>query len=141
MSLKSIRSNNTIKIALASASGFFIQGIRNILRGEDSVKIAYEASNAKEVEKCLVEIKPDCLFLDNRTIKISNKKLLNLITKEGPNIRVILFGNNVEEVSEPIRQGSSTALITGSGQVQLNDENKSSSIIYLTKETDSSQLI
>lgn len=75
-----MKSSGQIQMSLASGSGFFLQGIRNILRNEDSITILSEASNVKEVEKCLVEIKPDFLFLDNRAIKLTIKKLLNLIT-------------------------------------------------------------
>lgn len=133
MSLQSMKLNRTIQIDLASGSGFFLEGIRNVLREVDSVKIVYEASNAKEIEKCLVEMRPDCLFLDNRAINMSIRRLLSLITKKSPGIRVVLFGNNVKDIHELLRQSS--------GKAQSNDENKSSNIICLTKETNSSQLI
>lgn len=73
MSLQSLKSNRTIQIALASGSGFFLEGIRNILRDENCITILSEASNVKEVERHLIETKPDFLFLDNRTIKINIK--------------------------------------------------------------------
>ncbi len=112
-------------MSLASGSGFFLQGIRNILRNEDSITILSEASNVKEVEKCLVEIKPDFLFLDNRAIKLTIKKLLNLISKKSPGVRVILFDNNGEGLHKP----------------QSKNKANSSDIIYLNKEINSSKLI
>ncbi|MGE5444573.1 MAG: hypothetical protein ACM3SR_08220, partial [Ignavibacteriales bacterium] len=61
-----------------------------------NIKIVAEASDPKEVEKCLDKIKPEFLFLDNITLNLNIDKLLNIIWEKSPNTKVLLLGNQTE---------------------------------------------
>lgn len=110
-------SNRSVQMVLASGSGFFSEGIREILADRSNIKIVAEASDPKEVEKCLDKIKPEFLFLDNITLNLNIDKLLNIIWEKSPNTKVLLLGNQTER--------------------KLASRN----VIYVTEETDSSKLI
>ncbi len=112
-----MESNKTTQVVLASSSTLFLEGIRSIIEDESNIKIVALASNRKEVEKHLTEIKPDFLFLDNKTLEVSVPKLLNLVIKKSPDTKVILFG------------------------IQTEDELNSPNIICIKKETNSLELI
>ncbi len=112
-----MRSNRSVQMVLASGSGFFSEGICKILAGRSNIKIVAEASDPKEVEKCLDKIKPEFLFLDNTTLNLDIGNLLNAIKEKSPNTKVILFGNRTER--------------------KLASRN----VIYVTEETNSSKLI
>lgn len=82
-----------IQIVLASNSKLFLDGMARILEYEGNIKIASQASDLKEVEKCLAEMKPRFIFLDNTTLDLDTDHLLNIIKKKNPETRIILFGN------------------------------------------------
>jgi DNA-binding NarL/FixJ family response regulator len=124
MTVKS-KAGGPIEVALWSGSGLFIERIRNILSEVVWARIVYESSNAKAIEKCLVQLRPDCLLLDSGTINISFIKLLNLITEKSPDTRVIIFSSD-----ENWRRIS-----------QFQSKVNSSNIICLAKETGSSEVI
>lgn len=109
--------NKCIQMVLASNSLLFIDGMSRIIENEGNIKIAAQASDPKEVEKCIVEIKPGFLFLDNTTLDLNINRLLNIIKKRSPNTRVILFGD------------------------QDQDRPLSSNITYITKKINSTELI
>lgn len=116
MGLKPVESTRKIQLVLASGSRFFLEGVANILKSEANVKILARASNGTEIINYINALKPDFLFLDNRTLKLNFHNLSNLIDIESPNTKVILFG--------------------------YQDKNdKPSKIIYLAKETDASKLM
>ncbi len=109
--------NKCIQMVLASNSLLFIDGMSRIIENEGNINIAAQASDPKEVEKCIVEIKPGFLFLDNTTLDLNINRLLNIIKKRSPNTRVILFGD------------------------QDQDRPLSSNITYITKKINSTELI
>ncbi|HWP93356.1 MAG TPA: response regulator transcription factor [Thermodesulfobacteriota bacterium] len=84
-------SNNPIQIALASRSQFFLQGIKRILQDEGDIKIVAEVIDSKEVKKCIKEIKPDFIFIDNRTPEFSIQDQLNSLINKNCTTRFILF--------------------------------------------------
>jgi two-component system, NarL family, response regulator LiaR len=102
-------------MVLASGSNLFLEGIRRILQDTGDIKIIAEALNREEVEKYVTEMKPEFLFVDNRTLKVNTLNLLSLINKRSPDTKVIIFGNHAED--------------------------KVDSINYITEETNTSELI
>ncbi len=109
--------NDKIKGVLASDSRFFLGGIRKILESTGDIQILAEASELSEVEKCLVELKPEFLFLDNRLLKLDITKILSLIVQKRLCLKLILLDDKEH------------ALPSSAG------------VIKITKETDSSKLI
>lgn len=114
---KLIRLNRAIQIVLASTSKLFLEGIYRVLESNGDIKIVAQASSRDEIEKCLTDIKPKVLLLDNRSLDLDTRKLSKLIAKKGPVTQVILFGDYAE------------------------DETAFPNAVYVTKETDSSELI
>jgi DNA-binding NarL/FixJ family response regulator len=109
--------DRAVHVVLVSSSKFFREGIRRILKNEEDLKIVAEGSDLKEIEGSFIQIKPDLLFIDNRIPNADNKKLLDSLTKISPCTRVILLDDHPKRVSD------------------------SPNVVYITKETDSSELI
>lgn len=84
-------------MVLASNSKLFLDGMARIIENEGNIKITGQASDPKEVEKCLVEIKPKFLFLDNTTLEMDIGKLLKIIKKKSPDTGIILFGDQSQD--------------------------------------------
>ncbi|MGH7793219.1 MAG: response regulator transcription factor, partial [Thermodesulfobacteriota bacterium] len=109
--------NQPLQMVLASTSKVFIEGMKRILDKEDDVEVVAEASTFEEIEECLDRIKPEFLFLDNRTIKLELNKLINSLVNQNLYTTMILF-NDYSEF---------TPLLPN--------------IVFITKETDSEKLI
>ena len=109
--------DKTCQIVLASGSRFFLDGIQKILENEPDMKISGVSSDPDEVRTHIIEIKPKFLFLDNKTLHLNIHSLLNLITKKSSKTRVILFRRHSQ------------------------DELDFPNLIYLTQETNYSELI
>lgn len=108
-----------IKILLVSSSNLFIEGIRRILVGEKEIEIVAETSNPKEIEKYVLELSPQFLFIDNRMLNLDVQKLLVHVSKKSPGTYFIVLDNNSEY------------------QPELDLPN----VTYVTREMDSSALI
>lgn len=109
--------NQPLQMVLASTSKFFIEGMQKILKDERDIETTGVASSLEGIKELLDEIKPDFLFLDNRTIKLDINHILNLIINYDLNTKLILFLNHIKfELPSP-------------------------NVIYITKETDSRELI
>jgi len=91
-----------VQIVLASNSRLFLDGMTRILEDEGHIHIASQALDPKEVEKCLAEIKPRFLFLDNTTLDLDIDKILKIIKKKSPETGIILFGNQGECEPTPL---------------------------------------
>ena len=109
--------DKTCQIVLASGSRFFLDGIQKILENEPDMKISGVSSDPDEVRRHIIQIKPNFLFLDNRTLHLNIHSLLNLITEKSSKTRVILFRRRSQ------------------------DELDFPNLIYLTQETNYSELI
>jgi hypothetical protein len=119
--------NQPVQTLLASNSRFFLEGIRKILGNEKGIKIVAEALNREEMEKHLISIKPKLLLLDNRALNLDIHELLNLTSKNGLDVKVIVLGKNVEE--QP----------TLPNVLFINRETNSSELIKAMKETRSNK--
>lgn len=109
--------DKTCQIVLASGSRFFLDGTQKILESESDMKISAVSSDPDEVRRHIIQIKPNFLFLDNRTLHLNVHSLLNLITEKSSKTRVILFRRRSQ------------------------DELDFPNLIYLTQETNYSELI
>jgi Response regulator containing a CheY-like receiver domain and an HTH DNA-binding domain len=67
------------------------------------IKVVAKAPDKEEIEKYLTEIRPEFLFLDNRTLDLDIHELLNLIDEKSPGTKIILFSSHIEdELDSPI---------------------------------------
>jgi DNA-binding NarL/FixJ family response regulator len=109
--------NNPIQIILASNSKLFLEGIGSILEEDNDIKVAAKVSNYDELVTHVTEIRPKFLFLDNRTLDVDINEILSLVDNKVIDTKVILLGiENEKKVNLP-------------------------NVIYLNKETNSSELI
>lgn len=111
------RSGTDIGVILASRSRFFLRGLSGILEDAGGISIVAQASSYKEVEEYLAKTKADFLFIDNRTLKLDIARILNLAFKITPLTEIICL------------DGKST------------DVDVFANIVYIPKETSSSELI
>lgn len=109
--------NQPSQMVLASTSKVFIEGMKRILDKEDDVEVVAEASTFEEIEECLDRIKPEFLFLDNRTIKLELNKLINSLVNQNLYTTMILFNDYAKFA--PILPN----------------------VLFITKETDSRELL
>ncbi len=109
--------NKVSRIVLASGSRLLMEGMRKIIESGTNLEVVAEVFNSREVKRSLDKMKPEFLFLDNRTPNLDINKLLDFMNKKGLETKVILFGD------EPSQSFSL------------------SNVIYINKETDSSELI
>jgi DNA-binding NarL/FixJ family response regulator len=77
-----------------------------------------------EVQRSLDKMKPEFLFLDNRTPNLDIHKLLDFISKKGLETKVILFSD------EP------SPAFNLSNMIYINKETDSSELIKIIKNTD-----
>lgn len=118
-------------MVLASNSKLFLDGMARIMENEGNIKIAGQASDPKEVEKCLVEIKPKFLFLDNTTLEMDIGKLLKIIKKKSPDTGILLFGDqgldgpispNVTFITKKINSAHLITIITNLNKGSLSNK-------------------
>lgn len=94
-SCPSIRLNKSVRVVLASSSKLFLQGIHKILESDAGIVILASASSYEELKTCLIQLKPEFLFIDNTTLEINVHNILNLISKS-TGTKIILFRNQIE---------------------------------------------
>jgi DNA-binding NarL/FixJ family response regulator len=83
--------NKRIQLALVSNSQFFLDGIKKILGNEEDIKVVAEASDLAEIKECIKELRPDFLFIDNRTLEPNIHNHLSLLNDKNCFTKVILF--------------------------------------------------
>ena len=112
-----MNSDRAIRVALASSSRLFLEGIRRILEDEGGIEVIVEASDYEGVKKCFTEVNLEFLLADSRAFWINIYELLSLIAECGSYTKIILFEGQIKG--------------------ELNYPN----VIYITKKTNSSELI
>jgi two-component system response regulator DegU len=94
--LKIQKSKNTsIKIVLASSSKLFLEGVKRILDSQKELQIVVEISGLQDVEKKVIETRPEFVFIDDRTADPDIEKRLKLIIGKCAHTRIILMGNRI----------------------------------------------
>ncbi len=116
-----------------SRSKFFLQGISRIIEGGlGNIKIVTKSSY-NGIHNLINGIKPDVLFFDNRSIELDMIKLEDLIKKESPRTRVILFANerksqidfpNIVYINKRTTCSELISYITKSKQIKLSRKMK-----------------
>jgi DNA-binding NarL/FixJ family response regulator len=112
-----INPGGLIQVMLASSSQFFSDGISNIIKSRtDNIKVITEVSK-RNIKSRLVETKPQFLLLDNRSFRLNVHNLIRFILEKSPETKVILLSGCSEY------------------------EHSFHEVIYINKETSSSELI
>ena len=110
-------AEQSISVVLASNSRLFTEGIKRILDHDELIVIVAETSKHTELNKLLKKHKPGYLFIDNRSLDCDIDKILCSKVLQTSQSKVIVFGEDNA------------------------DRNKSSNLIYVNQDTDSSKLI
>jgi hypothetical protein len=88
-------NGRAIRIVLASGSKLFTEGMKRILEGEKEIEIVAEISRLEDVEKKVIEVRPEFVFIDDRTADPDMEKRLKLIIGKCAHTRIILMGNRI----------------------------------------------
>ena len=107
-----------MQMIFVSRSKFFLEGMGRALEKKSNDLKVLTRTSSRGIKSLLSEIKPEFLFLDNRSFQQDIIKLTDLIFKEAPHTKVIMF----------------------SGQ-QTKYKISSPHVIYINKRTTSSELI
>jgi len=88
-----------IKIAIVDDHSIFIKGLRTLLKKYNTIKIIMEAENGMDfIEKLKIDV-PDIVLLDVDMPKMDGIATTAYLTKQYPNIRVIILTHhNSEEI-------------------------------------------
>lgn len=97
-----------IKVLLVDDHQIVRDGIFALLIKEREIEIVGEASNGDELFEKLKFIKPDVIILDISMPKMSGIEIAGILTKDYPNIRIIVFSSYTDEESifKSIRAGA-----------------------------------
>jgi Response regulator containing a CheY-like receiver domain and an HTH DNA-binding domain len=115
-----VKPSRPAQVVLISGSKFFLEGISEIIESCSDINVAAKISNHTEAETYLSEIKPEFLFLDNTTLDLDMRGILNLVNQKSINTEIILFDQYNKDDKPALRDMK---------------------ITYITKETDSLELI
>lgn len=97
-----------IRVLIVDDQAVVRQGLRSMLSGAEDVEIVGDASNAEEAIKQALSTNPDVMLLDIRMPGMDGLHLLNHLSTNLPNIKVIILTNYDEEqfLLESFRSGA-----------------------------------
>jgi DNA-binding NarL/FixJ family response regulator len=97
-----------IKIMLVDDHQIVRDGIKALLSTEDSIQIIDEASDGDELLSKLRNKKPDILIMDISMPKMSGIELLKIVSKEYPDIKVLILSmyTNEDFVFNAVKSGA-----------------------------------
>jgi len=97
-----------IKVLLVDDHQIVRDGIFALLIKEHDIEIVGEASNGDELFEKLQFIKPDIIILDISLPKMSGIEIAGILTKDYPQIRIIVFSSYTDEetIFKSIRAGA-----------------------------------
>ncbi|MEO8398962.1 MAG: response regulator transcription factor [Ignavibacteriaceae bacterium] len=110
-----------IRILLADDHTLVRAGIRNLVLNINNVEVVAEAENGREALKLIEEHKPDLVLLDIAMPELNGLEVAARISKEYPNIDVIILSMhaNEEYVVQALKAGASGYLLKDSAPNEL----------------------
>lgn len=78
-------------IVLVSGSKLFLDGLRKIIEFEAEIDVAAEIPGGKDIVKCIGEIAPDFIFIDNREYEYDLEKIARSREFKAGRTRIISF--------------------------------------------------
>src|SRR4051794_40185001 len=102
-----------LTIAIADDHRLTLDGARRALEQEHDVEVVGEASSGEDVLPLIRETKPDVMLLDLRMPKVDGLACLDLIRKNHPNVKVVIFSATTtpEEIESALRRGASAYIL------------------------------
>ena len=110
-----------IKILLADDHLLFRDGIKSLLNDVDNIEIIEEVANGKELLEKLITTSPDIIIADISMPSMSGIEATKIITKEYPDIKVLILSmhNDEEFILNSIKSGAKGYLPKDTGRDEL----------------------
>lgn len=112
---------NKIKVVIADDHQIFIEGIKALLKDDDKVVVAGEASDGEDMLKLLAAKEVDVVLMDINMPKLNGIEATKKIRQRFPKVKVLTL-TMVEEaprISEMMKAGASGYLLKTSGKGEL----------------------
>lgn len=97
-----------IKILIADAHYMFIRGIESIISDDEILEIVGKAQNGKEAFELAKQFKPNVVLMDVKMPIMDGLQSLKLITKEIPEVKVLMLAveEREDQLFEALRSGA-----------------------------------
>ncbi|GAB3904544.1 response regulator transcription factor [Larkinella knui] len=97
-----------IRILVADDHSVVRKGVRTLLEDETDIEIVGEAPDGDEAIDLIPVVKPDVLFLDITMPRMSGIEALQIITKQYPKVRILMFSmhNNKDYILKSVEYGA-----------------------------------
>jgi DNA-binding NarL/FixJ family response regulator len=110
--------DDVIRVLVADSSEAMREGIRQMLSGDESIKVIGEARDGKEVLDLAVKLSPDIVILDGRLRGTDSTKVICCLKESAPDVGVIVLNDEQNFLVPAIENGASGFL---TGDVGRND--------------------
>ena len=110
-----------IRILLADDHALVRAGIRSLLQNIAEVEVVAEADDGREALKLIASLQPDIVLMDIAMPNLNGLEAATRVTKEFPNVRVIILSMhaNEEYVLQSLRAGAAGYLLKGARAAEL----------------------
>ena len=110
-----------IRIVLADDHALVRAGIRALLQGIGGVEVLAEADDGREALRLIAQLHPDIVLLDIAMPNLNGLEAAARLSKEFPDIRVIILSMhaNEEYVLQSLRAGAAGYLLKGARAAEL----------------------
>lgn len=110
-----------VKIFIADDHPLMRDGIKNILIKNSMYAVIGEAENGEEALKAVERLRPDIVFMDIGMPKMNGLETTRRITKEFPEVKVIMLSMHSEEhyVMDALKAGASGYVLKGSNSSEV----------------------
>jgi len=102
-----------LRIALADDHRLTLDGVRRALAEEPDIEVVGEAYSGQDVLPLIRETEPDVVLLDVHMPKVDGFVCLDLIRKNHPNVKVVMFSasTTAEDIETALRRGASAYIL------------------------------
>lgn len=99
---------NPLKVMLVDDHALFVEGIKNLLRQRDDIKVIATANSGDQALRLLDSTRPDIVLLDLQMPGISGIETLEAIRARDPQIKVVMLtaSDSDEDLLRAIRKGA-----------------------------------
>jgi DNA-binding NarL/FixJ family response regulator len=102
-----------LRIALADDHRLTLDGVRRALEEDHDIEVVGEAYSGEDVLPMIRDSAPDLVLLDLRMPKLDGLACLDLIRKNHPHVKVVMFSATTapEEIEAALRRGASAYIL------------------------------
>ena len=102
-----------IRILVVDDHTLFRRGLITLLASQPGMKVAGEAGDAGEAQRCALQLKPDVILLDNHLPGVKGVDALPGLREAAPNARVLMLtvSEDAEDLAAALLRGASGYLL------------------------------